>query len=628
MHSPLSNVPGTPPAAPRAPRTPPKSSAAPMSADLQALPGAARDHQLVTDELILSTLSAEEQRKEYKPQDFRKIRSLSLSRKNLCIISNLGGLSNLRRLVLSNNAIERITGLENLHSLESLDLSFNRITAIEGLSSLHRLVELDLGHNLIASVEPLAQMSQAVQQLTGVPEEFHRLQILNLSHNSIRGLPQTIQTLRTFRDLRALSLEHNPCAEVSTYRPQTVAYLPSLRYLDFRVILKGERASSAEIYRMELISLEEHDALEAANRQKAAAKATQLRIDSAADCLGLDTMVDREFLDTEQSERVFLIPAVKLEALGKFRTQCSQILRDASRMLRRRRILRMGELAEYEEAYDATVRSFMARCSAALEAFSYRRAAIVAACAPPPGTAGRTSAHAVQRGRQLLGDEIAKLKKTLLGLEAEVSADINEMTDQVVANLTSITGKTSELAQTALTRVRELLGQLNDTTQSLLQRALEARLVKESGGYVGGAPGAEDGDAAGMGARTIADGADTTQGVSSAIPGGGDAGAFGHVEVQNLLPAEMTPEVLALLKDRGTITSAAVAANESRMGAVDQQEDSIIAYQKEWLDNSTKIIQAAEAERNRAHLQQISQICSMEEQWADAWVRSMTERKK
>jgi len=598
-----------------------------MSSDLQALPGAAKEHQLITDELILSTLSVEDQRREYKPDDFPKILNLSLSNKNICIISNLGGLFNLRRLVLSGNAIERITGLENLHSLESLDLSFNRINTIEGLASLPRLVELDLGHNLISSVEPLGQLNQAIQRMTGVPEEFHRLQVLNLSHNAIRGLPQTIQTLRSFRDLRSLVLEHNPCAEVSTYRPQTIAYLPSLRYLDFNVILKGERDSSTEIYRMELISLEEHDTVEAANRQKAAAKATQLRIDAASDCLGLDTMVDREFLETEQSERVFLIPAVKMEALGKFRARCSQILRDASRMLRRRRILRLGELAEYEEAYDATIRNFLARCAGALESFSYRREAIVASCSPQAGSTGRAALQAAQRGRQLLGEEIKKLKEALLSLEAEVSGDINEMTDQVVANLTSITGKTSELAQAALTRVRELLGQLNDTTQNLLQRALEARLVKESGGYVAGAVEAEDGEAPGLDSRTIADGADTTQGVSATISGG-EAGAFIHAEVQNLLPAEMTPEVIALLKDRGTITSAAVAANESRMGAVDQQEDTIIAYQKEWLENSTKIIQAAEAERNRMHLQQISQICAMEEQWADAWVRSVTEKRK
>ena len=64
--------------------------------------------------------------------------------------------------------------------------------------------------------------------------------------------------------------------------------------------------------------------------------------------------------------------------------------------------------------------------------------------------------------------------------------------------------------------------------------------------------------------------------------------------MQNLLPAEMTPQVLALLKDKTSIATAAMNAQELRASVIDVREDGLIAAQKEAVDSAMRVVQGCE----------------------------------
>lgn len=586
--------------------------------DIAKLPGATKEYQVISNDILLDALREADDQVEWTPEAFPTVRTLSLSYKMLCFISNLGGFTALTRLNLSNNAIEKISGLDNLVNLESLDLSFNRLTSIENIGHLHRLTDLLLNNNHLTDIEGLRQLNTVTRVLTGVPEQYHGLQVLNLSNNSLSNVTQTILLLREFRDLRVLSTEKNPLAQQAGYRTQAIAFLPSLRYLDNRVIMEQERKASHESFKMDLVSFEERDTVETQARQKALAKARQIRIDCAADALGLATFTDREFLDTEVTNRICLIPAVRTECHGRFRALTSAIFRDLARLLRRRRILTVGELAEFEEAYDIITEQGLSNLDRAIRAYKFRRDDLMDLYDLRTSKNPKNSVHYATETRAGVLSLIPELRQELFGIEAETTSDLNDIMDQVIANLTALVGKTIELTQTAFTKVRDQLLQLHESCATLLSRAMDLKAAKEAG-LSGGMDGRAD-----LGAETIAEGGDTAQGTGNTMAAGFVNFAT-LAELQSLLPAELTPEVHALLRDKGSVVSASVAAHESRMSALDQREDALIAAQKEFLEHSTKIINAGESQRSRQHSLDIDLFVRAEEQWVENWFLAQTQ---
>ena len=105
-------------------------------------------------------------------------------------------------------------------SLLLLDLSFNNIEVIEGLSSLVNLKDLSLAYNHIKTLE----------NMDGLP-----LQVLSIGNNLIDRLDQ-LSYLRTFPQLKAVTLAGNPVASDSNYRPFLLAHLPALVYFDYRLV--------------------------------------------------------------------------------------------------------------------------------------------------------------------------------------------------------------------------------------------------------------------------------------------------------------------------------------------------------------------------------------------------------
>lgn len=154
-------------------------------------------------------------------------------------MENLWCVENLTKLQLDNNIIEKIEGLESLVNLVwlgkryaemtkclliscccSLDLSFNNIEVIERLNNLVNLKDLSLAHNHIKMLE----------NMEGLP-----LQVLSIGYNQIDQLDQ-LSYLRTFSQLKAVSLAGNPVANDNNYKAFVLAHLPALVYFDYRLV--------------------------------------------------------------------------------------------------------------------------------------------------------------------------------------------------------------------------------------------------------------------------------------------------------------------------------------------------------------------------------------------------------
>ncbi|NXQ20281.1 DRC3 protein, partial [Peucedramus taeniatus] len=149
------------------------------------------------------------------------VTELQFSFKKILQIDNLWPVENLTKLQLDNNFIEKIEGLESLVHLVWLDLSFNNIEVIEGLDTLVKLQDLSLYNNRISKIEHM--------------DTLQELQIFSIGRNNLTILEDVVY-LRRLKSLRTLNLSGNPFCSKEHYRLFVVAHLPSLVYLDFKLV--------------------------------------------------------------------------------------------------------------------------------------------------------------------------------------------------------------------------------------------------------------------------------------------------------------------------------------------------------------------------------------------------------
>ncbi|NXN77071.1 DRC3 protein, partial [Bombycilla garrulus] len=181
---------------------------------------------IIDDELLLKAIEemcpedlAETAREE--SLNFKALKELQLSFKRILQIDNLWPLENLTKLQLDNNVIEKIEGLQSLVHLVWLDLSFNNIEVIEGLDTLVKLQDLSLYSNRISKIEHM--------------DTLQELQIFSIGKNNLTTLEDVVY-LRRLKSLQTLNLSGNPFCSEKHYTFFVVAHLPSLVYLDFKLV--------------------------------------------------------------------------------------------------------------------------------------------------------------------------------------------------------------------------------------------------------------------------------------------------------------------------------------------------------------------------------------------------------
>lgn len=208
--------------------------------------------QVISEELLIEGVEepVRPDGEPWQPIDFPGVTSLRLSFQNIIEISNLNNFDSLTTLRLDNNIIDRIANLRSLRQLTWLDLSFNNIREIENLEELNSLLDLSLYHNQIEEIKGL--------------DGCKKLNILSLGHNQIKDLRQ-IDYLRKFQNLRCVCFDGNKMCQLDAYNQHVLAYLPSLKYLDYMLIDRKAVAQAKEGYNLdELTEVGEREAAEQA----------------------------------------------------------------------------------------------------------------------------------------------------------------------------------------------------------------------------------------------------------------------------------------------------------------------------------------------------------------------------
>eukprot|EP00877_Chromochloris_zofingiensis_P001429 jgi/Chrzof1/11287/Cz05g31050.t1 len=177
-------------------------------------------------------------------------------RKIRCIPSELHKLTTLTTLDLSDNPIDEFSDAELPDSIATLMLTGCNISAIPaGLCSLPYLKELFLAANRITNMDILfscpflLHCGLSYNQIGGISSSIlglstSPLMSLDLAHNDMCNLWDTLSALRQLSQLRSLSLKGNPVCLMQNYRESLLSQIPKLVWLDDQK-LDGISASSA-----------------------------------------------------------------------------------------------------------------------------------------------------------------------------------------------------------------------------------------------------------------------------------------------------------------------------------------------------------------------------------------------
>ncbi|XP_039935412.1 dynein regulatory complex subunit 3 [Hirundo rustica] len=226
------------------------------------------------------------------------VTELQLSFKSILQIDNLWQLENLTKLQLDNNFIEKIEGLESLVHLVWLDLSFNNIEVIEGLDTLVRLQDLSLYSNRISKIEHM--------------DTLQELQIFSVGKNNLTVLEDVVY-LRRLKNLRTLNLGGNPFCSKEHYRLFVVAHLPSLLYLDFKLVRRSTRQAAAVKYQDLTKPLEQEEAQVLALQEIEEAEQKELEYQQTAfvEYLNGSLLFDSLYAEDREAAILASLPAVE-----------------------------------------------------------------------------------------------------------------------------------------------------------------------------------------------------------------------------------------------------------------------------------------------------------------------------
>jgi Leucine-rich repeat (LRR) protein len=263
------------------------------------------------------------------------VQSLSLSFKRIGRIENLVGFDNLVKLCLDNNFIEEINNIGHLVNLKWLDLSFNKIKKIQGLETLTQLEDLSLYSNKISIIEGL--------------EKCTNLQCLSLGNNRIDSLEQIIR-FRQLKSLRMLTLSDNPISNNNVdYRNYVMAYVDTIKYLDYALIDPILREKARNDCHDELVDIIEKESVIAEKSSRETAMEIYVRKLDDACILFAHTIFDDLFAEDADVERLKHMPGVK-EQIETFRVSYKNISEEYIRATLEKYEKKKAEIADFDRA--------------------------------------------------------------------------------------------------------------------------------------------------------------------------------------------------------------------------------------------------------------------------------------
>ncbi|GMI09194.1 hypothetical protein TrVE_jg1212 [Triparma verrucosa] len=259
---------------------------------------------------------------------------LRLSFKTIKSIANLSGFEKLTTLCLDNNVIDKIANIGHLVNLKWLDLSFNNISVIEGLENLTQLMDISLYNNKISEIQGL--------------DACKDLQCLSIGNNDVKSL-DICHYLRKFKKLHLVNLEGNPVCDETEYKMQLLAFLPSIKYMDYALIQPSDVANAREQYQDELQEAEENEAVEAEKAKRDVTAAELTTTLEKANLSVIQTIFDDFFKEDSEHHKLQHLPTINehVDTLRNSIDQLSEGLKITGLQLQESKDL---EITKFEDA--------------------------------------------------------------------------------------------------------------------------------------------------------------------------------------------------------------------------------------------------------------------------------------
>ncbi|XP_068063324.1 dynein regulatory complex subunit 3 [Anomalospiza imberbis] len=381
------------------------------------------------------------------------VTELQFSFKNILQIDNLWPLENLTKLQLDNNVIEKIEGLESLVHLVWLDLSFNNIEVIEGLDTLVKLQDLSLYNNRISKIEHM--------------DTLQELQIFSIGKNNLTILEDVIY-LRRLKSLQTLNLSGNPFCSEEHYRLFVVAHLPSLVYLDFKLVRNSTREAAALKYQDLTKLLEQEEARVLALQEVKDAKQKELEYHQAAfvEYLNGSFLFDSLHAEDTEAAKLASLPGVGdlLQAYKKeFVLVCENLYKYGLEEYEKREAevskfyKRLHEiLAVNQQESKRIISDFESRNQRRLDELSQ-------------AGSGETAESKRAQGKE----DINQLWDALMTLEALVSYDLEELLQDFKRSIDVIASTFTESIQGMFSQCRDLENQHHEKLMEIAMATLK-----------------------------------------------------------------------------------------------------------------------------------------------------------
>jgi len=474
------------------------------------------------------------------------VSSLRIDFQNILMIDNLISFKNLTKLQLDNNLIEHVENLDHLTQLQWLDLSFNNIERIEGLEALVNLTDLSLHHNQITRLEGLDSLT--------------KLDVLSIGDNRLETLEEApVLYLRQFKALRSVNLAGNPMCDDPNYEAFVVAFLPTLRYVDWRRISDTTRESAIVKYQ-DRLAIEEIKEQEAdATQHQAAQKEEKETMYKAACVPGMYGAALFEQMLDQHIPTLFPIPDIE-EALNTFRDTFNENLEAIGTQGLEHALARKQEKELFFEALEDGLEENRGKGSAIVDAFVRQKNKVQGEIDRLEPSQTVVASNKLEK----LKDDLAAAKYELMELELSLVASIEESTNLFDRSFAELVAKAVEETQERMAKMREA----EETCFKQISDIAVAFLDKQTKGEV-------------------------TEGV------------------------EVTDELMELLRDKTTLTAAIVASHDGHTMAIDDKEDEITTMvNKEYTVLISKQ-QDHESTRNRNRIAEIANFYSINSEELD-----------
>ncbi|XP_068099654.1 dynein regulatory complex subunit 3 [Hyperolius riggenbachi] len=463
--------------------------------------------------------------------DFKDVTRLHLDFRNILKIDNLWQFHNLTRLQLDNNIIERIQGLDTLVHLVWLDLSFNNIEAIEGLNALMKLRDLSLYNNRVSVIENM--------------DSLDKLQVLSLGNNNLTSLENLIY-LRRFRDLRTLTMVGNPLSEDENYKLFVAAHLPSLVYLDYRLLDENIRDIANVKYQYSIEEMNHNETLERVKREKEEQSQEELDKHKAAyvEYLNGPFLFEALYAEDADGTRLSSLPGMD-ELVDSYRAKCTEVCRSIFTYGLEHHKKREAEMAVFNECMLEAILENQEAGSTKIQDFQMKNSELF------DELSQFTDQQAVDTKTLQYSQDIAQLMDALLTLELQLVDQLEEIIKEYERNISELVSSFLETVQGLMAQIRDLENhhheKLLELSVSILDRVLKGEMDED-----------------------------------------------------------MTDELRVLFVDKDTIINAVSASHDIHLLKIDNREDELVTKINNWATNLIQKIHKDEQQRNRKRVAEIN----------------------